>query len=43
MKTSGFSQERLQNMLRHPGMDIEIHVHHRLDGGIGTIKVLETA
>jgi len=43
MKTSGFSQERLQNVLRHLGMDVEIHVHDRADDGVGTIKVLKFA
>jgi predicted XRE-type DNA-binding protein len=43
MKTDGFSQERLQNALRRLGMDVEIHIHHREDGGIGTLKVLEVA
>lgn len=43
MKTDGFSQERLQNALRHLGMDVEIQIHHRENGGIGTIKVRELA
>lgn len=43
MKTDNFSQERLQNALRRLGMDVEIRIHHREDGGIGTLKVLELA
>lgn len=41
MKTDGFSQERLQNALRRLGMDVEIRIHRRDNGGIGTLKVLD--
>jgi predicted XRE-type DNA-binding protein len=43
MKTDGFSQERLQSALRRLGMDVEIRIHRRRDGGLGTLKVLEIA
>lgn len=43
MKTDGFSQERLQNALRRLGMDVEIHIQRRENGGIGTLRVLESA
>jgi predicted XRE-type DNA-binding protein len=43
VKTDGFSQERLLDVLRKFGMDIEIRLHHREDGQLGTLKVLETA
>jgi predicted XRE-type DNA-binding protein len=43
MKTEGFSQERLQNVLRRLGMDVEIRLHHRENGGIGTLRVCELA
>jgi predicted XRE-type DNA-binding protein len=43
MKTDSFSQERLQNALRHLGMDVEIRLHLRKNGGIGTLKVRELA
>jgi predicted XRE-type DNA-binding protein len=39
MKTDGFSQERLQSVLRRLGMDVEITIHRRENGGIGTLKV----
>jgi predicted XRE-type DNA-binding protein len=41
MKTDGFSQERLQTVLRRLGMDVEITIHKRENGGIGTLKVRE--
>jgi predicted XRE-type DNA-binding protein len=41
MKTDGFSQERMQNALRRLGMDIEIRIHRRADGGAGTLKVFQ--
>jgi len=43
MRTDGFSQERMQNVLRHLGIDVEIRLHQREGGGIGTLKVLEYA
>jgi predicted XRE-type DNA-binding protein len=43
VKTDGFSQERLLDVLRKVGMDVEIRLHHREDGQLGTLKVLETA
>ena len=43
MNTDGFSQERLQNALRRLGVDVEIRIHHRANGGIGTLKVLNRA
>ena len=43
MKTDGFSQERLQHALRRLGMDVEIRIYHRENGGSGTLKVLECA
>jgi predicted XRE-type DNA-binding protein len=39
MKTDGFSQERMQNALRRLGMDVEIRINRRADGGPGTLKV----
>ena len=43
MNTDGFSQERLQNALRRLGVDVEIRIHRRANGGIGTLKVLNRA
>jgi hypothetical protein len=43
MKTDGFSQERMQHALRQLGMDVEIRIHHRENGGTGTLKVLKPA
>jgi len=42
VKTDGFSQERLLDVLRRFGMDVEIRLHHRDDGELGTLKVLES-
>ena len=39
MKLEAFSQERLQTVLRNLGVDVEIKLHVREDGGIGTLKV----
>jgi predicted XRE-type DNA-binding protein len=39
MKLDDFSQERLQTVLRRLGVDVEIKLHRRADGGIGTLKV----
>ena len=41
MKTDGFSQERMQNALRRLGMDVEISINRRADGGPGTLKVFQ--
>jgi len=41
MKTDGFSQERMQNVLRRLGMDVEIRIRRRADGGAGTLKVVQ--
>ncbi len=43
MRTSGFSQERLQNALRLLGADLIIQYHNREDQSVGTIRVLELA
>ena len=43
MKTDGFSQERLQVVLRRLGVDVEITLHPRGEGRIGTLKVLVSA
>jgi predicted XRE-type DNA-binding protein len=43
MKTDGFSQERMLNALRRLGMDVEIRIHHRKNGGIGALRVIVTA
>jgi predicted XRE-type DNA-binding protein len=43
MKTDGFSQERMQYALRRLGMDVEIRIHHRENGGLGTLKVRKRA
>lgn len=42
-KTDGFSQDRLQTVLRRLGFDVEISLHTRPNGGIGTLKVREYA
>lgn len=43
MKTDGFSQERMQYALRRLGMDVEIRVRRRANGGVGSLKVRKTA
>jgi predicted XRE-type DNA-binding protein len=43
LKTDKFSQERLQTILRRLGTDVEIVLHVRENGGIGTLKVREYA
>lgn len=43
MKTDGFSQERMQYALRQLGLDVEIRIHHRENGGTGTLKVQKLA
>jgi predicted XRE-type DNA-binding protein len=43
MKLDRFSQERLQTVLRRLGMDVEIILYPRANGGIGTLKVREFA
>lgn len=42
METDGFSQERMLNILRRLGMDVEIRINRRADGGAGTLKVFQT-
>jgi len=39
MKLDDFSQERLQVVLRRLGIDVEIRLRRRVDGGIGALKV----
>lgn len=39
MKLDDFSQERLQTVLRCLGVDVEIVLHHRGDGSVGSLKV----
>ena len=41
MKTDGFSQESMQNALRRLGMDVEIRINRRAEGGPGTLKVFQ--
>jgi predicted XRE-type DNA-binding protein len=43
MRLDDFSQERLQAALRQLGVDVEIVLHVRENGGIGTLKVLAYA
>jgi predicted XRE-type DNA-binding protein len=43
MRLDDFSQERLQAALRRLGIDVEIVLHVRESGGIGTLKVLAYA
>jgi predicted XRE-type DNA-binding protein len=43
MKLDEFSQERLQNVLRRFGIDVDIQLHRREDGGLGTLRVLASA
>jgi predicted XRE-type DNA-binding protein len=43
MRLDDFSQERLQTVLRRLGVDVEITLHHRKNGGIGTLKVRDVA
>jgi predicted XRE-type DNA-binding protein len=42
-KLDDFSQERLQNLLRRLGIDVEIALYRRANGRTGTLKVLERA
>ncbi len=39
MTIDGFAQERMQDALRRLGMDVEIRINRRADGGAGTLKV----
>ena len=41
MKTAEFSVAKLQEVLRYLGIDVDIHLHKREDGGIGTLRVLQ--
>lgn len=41
MKTTEFSIAKLQEVLRYLGVDVDIHLHKRKDGGIGTLRVLQ--
>jgi predicted XRE-type DNA-binding protein len=41
LKTDEFSISRLQEVLRYLGVDVEIALHKRDDGGIGTLRVLQ--
>jgi len=41
MKTGEFSVAKLQEVLRYLGVDVDIHLHKREDGGIGTLRVLQ--
>lgn len=43
MRLDGFSQERLQAVLRRLGVDVEIVLRVRERGGIGTLKVMAYA
>jgi predicted XRE-type DNA-binding protein len=40
-KMDAFSKERLIDILRHLGIDVEIRFHRRPNGGIGTLCVRE--
>src|SRR3979411_3356731 len=42
-KMDAFSQERLIDILRHLGIDVQIGFHRRRNGGIGTLCVRELA
>ncbi len=43
MKLDRFSQERLQTVLRRLGTNVEVLLHPRKNGEIGTLKVRELA
>jgi predicted XRE-type DNA-binding protein len=43
MRIEGFSQQRMVTVLRRLGLDVEIRIHRRKNGGIGTLKVREIA
>ena len=43
MKLDDFSRDRLQEVLRNLGIDVVIELHRRDDGGIGTLRVMQTA
>ena len=36
-----FSRDTLQKILRNLGIDVEIALHKRADGGIGTLRFLQ--
>ncbi|MHB8178856.1 MAG: helix-turn-helix domain-containing protein [Vulcanimicrobiaceae bacterium] len=40
-KLEEFSRDTLQKILRNLGIDVEISLHKREDGGIGTLRVLQ--
>ncbi len=40
-KLEEFSRDTLQRILRNLGIDVEISLHKREDGGIGTLRVLQ--
>jgi predicted XRE-type DNA-binding protein len=42
-RLENFTQQRLQNLVRRLGIDVQINLHRREDGGIGTLRVLEVA
>jgi len=42
-KVNEFSRDKLQEILRNLGIDVEIVLHKRPNGGIGTLKVLQPA
>jgi len=41
MKIDDFSIAKLQEVLRYLGVDVEIALHKRHDGGIGTLRLLQ--
>jgi predicted XRE-type DNA-binding protein len=42
-KVDSFSIVALQNILRNLGVDVEIQLHRREGGGIGTLRVMQSA
>ncbi len=43
MRLDGFKRDRLQEILRDFGYDVEITLHRRENGGIGTLRVMQSA
>ena len=43
MQLDGFKRDRLQQILRNLGYDVEITLHRRENGGIGTLRVMQNA
>ncbi len=41
LKLDEFSRDKLQEVLRYLGIDVEITLHKREGGGIGTLRVLK--